>query len=92
MSGSTEMADKPDLEPEKVIELRHPVEFAGQTYTSLTLREPTAAQWQEWDKLEGVEADIKAVATVSGLPLAAVRLVAARDLIAASRYIGAFLS
>ena len=90
------MADIPEaieeeVPEELVITLRKTVEFAGQTYDRLILREPTAGQMMEWDKLSGTEGDVKAVAVVSGLPEPAVRLIGARDLIKAAKYISRFL-
>lgn len=83
------MANEPQPE-ELIITLRKPVTL-GETYTELRLHEPTAAQMLAWDKLSGVEADIKAVSIVSGLPEPAVRMIGARDLIQAGRYIAGFL-
>lgn len=83
------MAD--ELNDELVVTLRKPVTLGSETYTQLALREPTAAELLQWDRLEKTEADIKAVAIVSGVPEAAVRMIGARDLITASRFIGSFL-
>ncbi len=85
------MDDEAPLLDELVIELRNPVEFATMTYDELVLREPTAAEWTVWHKLEGVEADIMAVATVAAMPEKAVRMIGARDLLTASRYLARFL-
>ncbi|WP_395391495.1 phage tail assembly protein [Novosphingobium sp. BL-8A] len=74
-----------------VITLRKPVEHGGMTYTELSLKEPTAAQWGEWDGMKGVEADLMAVSVVSGIPRQAIAKIGARDLILASRYIARFL-
>lgn len=81
--------DQPD---NLVIPLRKPVSLASETWSELRLQEPTAAQMLLWDKLSGVEADIKAVSVVSGLPEPAVRMIGARDLIQAGRFIASFLS
>lgn len=89
MAGEPETPAQPD---ELTITLRKPVMLGSETYTALELREPTAAQWQQWDKLDGVEADIKAVAIVSGVPETAVKMIGARDLTRASRFIAGFLS
>jgi len=82
----------PELPEDLTVLLRKPVTLGSMTYSELKLREPTAAEWQQWDKLEGIDGDIKAVSVVSGVPEPAIRLIGARDLIQASRYIGAFLS
>lgn len=80
-----------DLPEELVITLRKSVEFGGVTYDKLILREPTAGQMLEWDKVSGREADVKAVAIVSGVPEPAVRLIGTRDLGKAANYISSFL-
>lgn len=85
------MADSTTIPDELRITLRKPVSLGDISVAELVLREPTAAQWQEWDRLEGVEMDIAAVATVSGVPIAAVRMIGARDLIQGARYISRFL-
>lgn len=85
------MADTEQLPDELTITLRKPIEFAGITYTTLQLREPTAAEWAQFDKLSGVEMDVKAVATISGVPEAAVKQIGTRDLIHAARFIARFL-
>lgn len=85
------MATEADIPEELVITLRKPVTL-GDTYSELRLREPTASEWMQFDKLTGVEADIKSVSIVSGVPEPAVRLIGARDLLAASRYLARFLS
>ena len=83
------MADEqPD---ELVIVLRKPVKLADIVYDKLELREPTAAQWEQWDDLDGVKAEIRAVATVSGLPEAVVKQIGSRDLIKAAKFIASFL-
>lgn len=83
------MADHPD---ERLITLRKPVKIGDITYDTLQLREPTAAEWEQWDGLEGVKADVKAVAVVSGVPEPAIRQIGSRDLLEAARFIAGFLA
>lgn len=83
---------EPMIPDELVITLRKPVTLGSLTYTELRLREPTAAEMIETDKLTGTEADVRAVALASGVPEPAVKLIGARDLIQASRYIGRFFA
>lgn len=90
MGDETLIPEEPLLD-ELVIDLRKPVTFATIVYDKLTLREPTAAEWTVWHKLDGVEADIMAVATVAAIPEKAARMIGARDLLIASRYLGRFL-
>lgn len=80
-----------EIPDELIIVLRKPVMLGTETYTQLVLREPTAAEWEQWDGLSGVVCDQKAVAVVSGVPLPAVRMIGARDLVAGARYIARFL-
>lgn len=83
------MADETD---ELTVTLRKPVEFGGLTFEKLVLREPTADEWTQWDKKEGVESDIIAVSVVAGVPEGAVRKIGSRDLLQASRFIAGFLA
>lgn len=92
ISGEAQPAAAAALpEDEFQLVLRKPVEFGGVTYDVFALREPTAAQWELFDKLTGVEADVQAVSAVAGVPAAAVRKIGVRDLIIASKYLGQFL-
>ena len=84
---STPTSAEPDT---LTINLRQPVTFATIEHKAFTVREPTAAQMMEWDKLDGAGADIKAVAIVSGLPEKAVEQIGVRDLLRASRFINDF--
>lgn len=85
------MADQADIPDELVITLRKPVTLGSETYTELKLREPTAAEMLQWDKLAGTEADIKAIAIVGGIPEPAARMIGARDMLQGARYIARFL-
>ncbi len=83
------MVDQPDT---LTLPLRKPLKLGDHTWRALELHEPTAAQWQQWDGLKGVEADIKAVSIVSGVPDVAIKQLGTRDLIKASAFIAGFLS
>lgn len=83
------VADEPPAE--LIVPLRKPVTLGSQVYAEIRLREPTAAEWKQWDKLSGVEADTTAIAVVSGVPLPAVEMIGARDLIIGARYLARFL-
>lgn len=82
------MTDQPD---HLTVTLARPVEFGGQTYEALALREPTAGEMAQFLKLEGAESDILAVSLVAGVPKGAVEKINARDLLRAARFIGGFL-
>lgn len=77
---------------ELVITFRKPIKLgdAGPSYESMTLREPTGAEWLLWDKLSGVEANLKALETVSGLPAPVVKQIGARDIVQAMRFLDRF--
>ena len=84
--------DPTSLPEALAIELRKPIEFAGETYRSIILREPTAGEWAQWEDKKGVEADILAVSIVAGIPEPVVRKIGSRDLIQASRFLAGFLA
>jgi len=90
MADTEKPAD--ELPEALIIILRKPVEYGGQTYSELHLREPTADEWSRWDAKTGVDADIAGVSIVSGVPELAVRKIGTRDLRTASQYIAGFLS
>lgn len=75
---------------EMIITLRKPVALGGETYTALSLREPTGAEWLLWDNLTGVEANIKAISTVSAVPEPVVRQIGVRDLQQATAFLNHF--
>lgn len=77
---------------ELVIPLRKPVTIGDTSYAELRLREPTAGEWAIWDKLEGIDLEIKAVSVVAAVPETAVRQLPAREFKQAAKYIGAFLA
>ena len=81
-----------DLNEELVITLSRPLDGPDGPISKITIREPTAGEILSWDNLTGVEADIKAVSVVAGVPESAVRKLPARDFYRAARRIGAFLS
>jgi len=73
------------------VPLRTPVQLGELTYTELKLREPTAAEWKQWDKLTGIAADTKAISVVAGVPEQVVDKIGSRALMKASRFILLFL-
>jgi hypothetical protein len=87
----TDQNSNEDLPDELEITLRKPVEFGGVRFEKIIIREPTAGQMLEWDKLSGREADVKAVCVVSGIPEPAVRMMLIRDFNEAAEHIGRFL-
>jgi hypothetical protein len=86
------MADQQEIPDELVITLRKPIEFGGETYTELTLREPTAGEYEQVDNVKGPTAtDIIMVSLVSGVPKQVIAKVGMRDLNKAAKYLGSFI-
>ena len=84
-----------EAQPETlIINLAKPITMGPKdnplTFSELPLREPTAAEWMQWDKLRGVEADVKAIAIVSGVPEGAIRQLGVRDLQRAAKFLAGF--
>ncbi|WP_294292075.1 phage tail assembly protein [uncultured Sphingomonas sp.] len=77
---------------ELTINLIHPIEHADQRYAQMSLREPTAGQLIEWDRVDGIEADLTIISAVSGVPLIALDKLRARDLVRAGSYLANFLA
>jgi len=73
------------------VPLRKPVSLGDLTYTELKLREPTASEWKQWDKLTGIAADTKAISVVAGVPEQVIDQIGSRALMKASRFILLFL-
>ena len=86
-------ADAFDEPPsELTIDLIHPIEHADQRYAQIVLHEPTAGQLIEWDRVDGIEADLTIISAVSGVPLIALDKLRARDLVRAGSYLANFLA
>ena len=78
------MAVSPKTEPAAVpdtlsVTLRTPIEFGGQTYSRIDLREPTAKQYRQLRGLPPSEASIELIFQVSGVLPAVVEKIGARD-------------
>jgi hypothetical protein len=83
-----------DTEDRISIALAKPILFPaganGVSYETVDLREPTAAEWEQWDALTGVAANIKAIHVISGLPEGAVKQMGVRDFNRAVAFINRF--
>jgi hypothetical protein len=81
------------MESEKTIQLRTPIELAGQSYTEITLKEPTAAQIASAGEGGGSSAkmDIDLISHVAGLPKAVVGKLGARDFTDCRMFLAGFL-
>ena len=78
------------LPDELVINLRKPLEFAGQSYSSFTVREPTADQL-DLIAMAPSSSAIVGVRLCSGLPEQVVRMIPAREFKRAERFILGFI-
>jgi hypothetical protein len=85
--GAEEIAWPPE---ELEIELRKPVEFKGEVYDRLRLREPTVAQWEKIMAEPRESARRFAVSLVAGVPMAAVGLMGIGDIVRAEEYLSSF--
>lgn len=83
------IADDADLD-ELTITFKKPITVGSAEYPSMTLREPNGGEWLRWDKLTGVEANLKAIEVVSGLPEPAVKQIGSRDITRATRFLDRF--
>lgn len=73
-------------------ELRKPVEHAGQTYTELKLREPTAGDLKAVAaEGEGVGLMLALMFRITAVPPPALEQLSARDFMRAQRYLEGFL-
>ena len=84
------VVDFPEILGEVTMPLRRPVELGNDTWHELHLREPTAGEMIQLDKLAGWKADVQAISLISGIPRAAVIKIGERDARRASEYLGRF--
>ena len=80
-----------DVPASLVIDLRYPIDHGDTIHRQISLHEPTANQLIEWDKADGIGADLKIIAAVSGVPEIALHKLGARDLVTAGSYLANFL-
>ncbi|MGZ3272376.1 MAG: phage tail assembly protein [Caulobacteraceae bacterium] len=90
MSPKTDDAAPPELAAELVITLRSPVVLGYLEYSSVRLREPTAAEYRDMMRKSGVSRTLAAISAIAGIPPVAVGKIGARDLKKAQIYIDAF--
>jgi hypothetical protein len=80
-----------DLPDTLTITLRKPVEFAGETYAELHLREPSADELVRMATESGIKGSLFSIFVITGIPLGAIGKIGARDLRRASNYLMAFI-
>ncbi|MEO6116915.1 MAG: phage tail assembly protein [Pseudolysinimonas sp.] len=81
-----------NLDDDLVIDLKKPIDGPAGPVTQIVLREPTAGEIMQWDKLSGAEADAAAISIVGGIPKSVVEKMPARSFYQAARYVGSFLA
>lgn len=75
---------------EFVLPLRQPVTHAGETFTEVTLREPTGLEWEKiLAQPEGLRRRF-AVSHIGGVPMAACALIGIGDLVRGENYLNSF--
>jgi len=80
-----------EIEEEKIIQLRKPVEFAKVTYERLELREPLAWELSRATKAGGdIDTAIVLISLVAKIPKGAAEKLCQRDLQEASDFLGSF--
>jgi hypothetical protein len=86
--GQTEAVE---IDDEKIVHLRKPVEFAKVTYERINLREPLAWELSKATKAGGdVDTAIMLISLVSKVPKGAVEKLCQRDLQECSDFLGSF--
>lgn len=76
--------------PSKTIPIEPAIEFGGETYAQLILREPTVQEVEDVDAYKGVVWTRKLTAAVAAVPEAVVRKLGIRTLNSCSEYLTDF--
>lgn len=91
LSPEADTPDAPAWPPAAYeLELRKPVEFKGETFEVLSLREPTGQEWEQIFEHPAKSRRRFAVSTIAGLPMGACALIGIGDLVRAENYLNAF--
>jgi len=86
------------MDEQKTIPLRRSVTVGSTTTYDIELREPTAAQYLEFDRalrkpgFSPYEASLLLISAVSGLDMATVKAIGVRDIRNADEYLSGFFS
>jgi hypothetical protein len=72
------------------IAFTRPIEFAGDTYRDLVLREPTVAEMERVENLVGIASTIELMRMISGRPESVIRAMGISQLREASGYLQVF--
>jgi hypothetical protein len=81
------------MQEEKSIPLIKPVEFNGQMYAEMPLREPTAAELSKATRAGGdnnVDVAISLISQIAGVPTKVVGMLGQRDFQACNDFLGSF--
>ncbi|KVZ18639.1 hypothetical protein WT88_29610 [Burkholderia stagnalis] len=79
------------MEDQKILTLRKPVKIGDETFTTLTLREPTAGELERATVAErGLTVTINLISMVAGVPRQVVERITGRDLREAASFLEGF--
>lgn len=76
---------------ELVLPLRKAVEHDGETWTALTLREPSAGELELFNKKDGVDREIEAVSIAASAPRPVIEKALAGDMLRGMKFINSFI-
>lgn len=80
------------MDEEKILTLRKPVKLGEETYTALTLREPSAGELRRAsDSGDGMALMINLLSFVAGVPHQVIERIGVRDFTEASTFVGGFI-
>lgn len=85
-------AAEADLPEVKTFTLRKPLNVGGNIKTELTLREPTAGEFERTAKIGGVSGQIDLISRQTTVPPDLVRGLPVRDFLALSGYLDSFFA
>jgi hypothetical protein len=87
----SETSDERPWPPETLkLQLRKPLELAGEAVTSLSLREPTAGEWAQIEAKPAHEQRAFAIHLIAELPLQLANKVSIGDAVLAEDYLASF--
>ena len=75
---------------EFLLELRRPITFKEETFSVLSLREPTGGEWEEIFDHPTKTRRRFAVSRIAGIPMGAAALIGIGDLVRADNYLASF--
>lgn len=93
MTDATAAVPVPDVELNEDLTIQfETITIPAGSYSSITIREPSAAQIGQWSALDGTAAQIKAVSVCGAVPVSVVEQMKARPFMQAVRRVEGFLN